>query len=167
MTPWPPRLAVNADMAPLTLLWHQCWHEAHAAITPPTLVARRTRDAFAGRLRDVGDRLRVAGPVGAPSGLCIISGDHLDQLYIAPDARGTGLADALLRDGENRLRMAGITEAVLDCAALNHHAARFYARAGWIQCGIIMVEIDSTAPPVHIDVIRFGKHLTAGTRRDA
>jgi GNAT superfamily N-acetyltransferase len=162
VTLWRPRPAVAGDIEPLTHLWHQCWHEAHATITPPCLVARRTRDAFAERLRGIGDRLRVAGPQGMPHGLCIISGGHLDQLYVACVARGTGRADALLQDGENRLCKAGIKDAILDCAALNHRAAQFYARAGWARRGVMMVEIDPATPPVHIAVIRFGKHLTLG-----
>ncbi len=160
MTLWPPRPVLRAEFLALTQLWHAAWHDAHAAITPPALVARRTRDAFAERLGQVGDRLRIAGPEGAPLGLCIISGDHLDQLYVAPDARGTGLANALLQDGEDRLRMAGVRHAILDCAALNARAARFYARAGWVHQGIMMVEIDPTPPPVQIEVILFGKTLS-------
>jgi GNAT superfamily N-acetyltransferase len=161
VTPWPPRPALPADTHPLTLLWHQSWHDAHATITPAALVAQRTLDTFAKRLAEAGDDLRVAGPVGAPLGLCSIAGNHLDQLFIARAAYGTGLAATLLHDGEDRLRAAGITDAILDCAALNHRAARFYAREGWVSQGRMMAAVDS-APPLEIAVIRFGKCLMAG-----
>jgi GNAT superfamily N-acetyltransferase len=99
-------------------------------MTPPDLVARRTREAFAERLSGFADRLRVAGAEGAPLGLCIVADDHRDQLYVALEARGSGLAAALLQDGEDRLRTAGIEEAGLDCALLNRRAARFHEREG-------------------------------------
>lgn len=159
MTLWRARPAVAADMAPLVLLWHDAWHDAHRAITPPALVALRTPALFAERLKDIYDRLRVAGPEGAPLGLCIIKGDHLDQLFVAGHARGTGVATALLRDGEHRLRAAGVTAAQLDCAALNHRAAHFYAREGWTRLGAATVPAPDVDPPLRIDVILFGKRL--------
>jgi GNAT superfamily N-acetyltransferase len=162
VTGWPPRpvwAALPADIAPLTFVWHQAWHDAHAAITPPTLVARRTPASFAARLGTVDDRLRVVGPDGAPLGLCIIDGDEIDQLYVARAARGTGLAATLLRDAEARLRAAGITEACLDCAAGNDRAARFYTREGWQRVGQASVAAHATDPPILINVILFRKRL--------
>jgi GNAT superfamily N-acetyltransferase len=158
---WRPRLAVAADLEPLTQLWHQSWHDAHAEITPPALVALRTPERFARRLDGIGDRLRLAGPEGAPLGLCILKDDHLDQLYVAARARGTGIAAVLLHDGEDRLRAAGVTDARLDCAALNHRAARFYAREGWTRLGTAMVHAEAVDPPVLIEVILFAKRLIA------
>ncbi|WP_309668284.1 GNAT family N-acetyltransferase [Tabrizicola sp.] len=159
MTVWPPRPAVAEDIEPLIMVWHHCWHEAHAAITPPALVALRTPDLFAKRLENLGNRLRVAGPTGAPLGLCIIKANHLDQLYVAKEARGTGLAAALLRDGEARLSATGITNALLDCAARNHRAARFYTREGWVPLVRTTVPAEATDPPLQIEVIQFGKRL--------
>jgi GNAT superfamily N-acetyltransferase len=147
-------------MEPLARLWHEAWHDAHAAITPPALVALRTPGLFAERLMTAHDRLRIAGPDGAPCGLCIIRGDHLDQLFVTTTARGTGLATALLRDGEDRLRAAGITDARLDCAALNHRAARFYTREGWTRLGAATVPAPDVDPPILLEVILFGKRLT-------
>jgi GNAT superfamily N-acetyltransferase len=147
-------------MEPLAQLWHDAWHDAHATITPPALVALRTPALFAERLTDAHDHLRVAGPERAPLGLCIIKGDHLDQLFVATAARGTGLATALLRDGEDRLRAAGITDARLDCATLNHRAARFYTREGWTRLGAATVPAPDVNPPILLEVILFGKRLT-------
>jgi ribosomal protein S18 acetylase RimI-like enzyme len=160
VTAWQPRPAVEKDTQPLVLLWHDSWHQAHAKITPLALVALRTPELFAKRLQSTGDRLRVGGPEGAPLGLCIIRDDHLDQLYVAAEARGTGFATALLRDGEDRLRVMGVTNAFLDCAAQNHRAARFYQREGWIRLGATMVPAPDVEPPLPIDVILFGKRLT-------
>ena len=74
------------------------WHEAGGttpttASSPPALVALRTlRELPATACADFGDPLRVAGPPGEPLGLCVVSGDEIDQLFVAPAARGTGLA---------------------------------------------------------------------------
>jgi GNAT superfamily N-acetyltransferase len=162
VTIWPARHPATEDTEPLARLWHQSWHDAHVTITPPALVAQRTLDAFAERIAKMGDNLRVAGPVGAPLGLCCIEGDHIDQLFIAREAYGTGLASILLHDGENRLRAAGVADALLDCAVLNHRAARFYSREGWVPQGVMMAPVESLGPPLEIEVIRFGKHLLSG-----
>jgi GNAT superfamily N-acetyltransferase len=159
VTLWPPRLAQANDFKPLAELWHKAWHDAHAALTPPALVAGRTPASFAARLETVGDRLRIAGPSGAPLGLCIIDRDEIDQLYVATAARGTGLAAALLSDGEARIAAAGITEARLECARGNDRAARFYAREGWQQTGHAAVPAHAVDPPILIDVIHFRKTL--------
>ncbi|MGL5010562.1 MAG: GNAT family N-acetyltransferase [Paracoccaceae bacterium] len=148
------------DIQPLILLWHRCWHEAHATILPPALVALRTPETFAKRLESAGDRLRVAGPEGEPLGLCSIKDDQIDQLYVAKQARGHGLAAALLHDGEDHLRAAGVTDAFLECAALNHRAIRFYTREGWRPLRENKVPATAVDPPILIDVILFAKRLT-------
>ena len=162
MTVWPVRSAAPQDLEPLSLLWHDGWHDAHGAITPAALVAQRLPDRFAKRLQDAGDLLRVAGPDAAPLGLCIIKGDHLDQLFVAPRMRGTGLAASLLQDGEDRLAHAGVTDALLDCAALNLRAAQFYARQGWTNLCQKLIWAEAADPPIQIEVILFGKRLTNG-----
>ena len=98
---------------------------------PPALVALRTSESFLDRLRDLGDALRVAGPPGRPLGLCVASGDDIDQLYVAPAARGTGLAARLLADGEARLAAAGVRVGRIACAIGNDRALRFYEKHGW------------------------------------
>lgn len=146
-------------MGPLAALWHSSWHEAHAAFLSPAIVARRTTDHFASRLLPGAEALRIAGPEGAPLGLCIIESAHLDQLYVSPEARGTGLASTLLQDAESRLRAAGVTDAKLDCVTQNHRAARFYTRHGWTLLGHAQVPAAAIEPPILIDVLLFGKRL--------
>ncbi len=146
-------------MGPLAELWHTTWHEAHAAIVPAELTAERTLTSFAQRLSGAGDRLRVAGPRGAPLGLCIIKEHRIDQIYVASAARGTGLARALLCDGEARLAGAGISMAEVDCAEQNARAAAFYVANGWLRRGIGMAPVETSGGEMLLRVIIFGKRL--------
>jgi GNAT superfamily N-acetyltransferase len=150
-----------ADMAPLARLWHATWHEAHTGIVPPGLAELRPPESFALRLADTGDRLRVAGSVGAPMGMCIVHGNRIDQLYVAASARGTGLARALLDDGESRLRGWGIDHAELVCAAANLRAVRFYAKSGWRQSKLTATTVWTAEGEKSVPTILFGKDLTA------
>jgi len=157
---WPIRLALDADLQPLAHLWHDGWHEAHAAYALPEITAYRTLDRFVTRVAALGDHLRTAGPVGEPLGLCVTDGDYVDQLYASPLARGTGLAAALLSDGEARLSASGVTTARLNCAEQNTRARRFYTRQGWVDRGTeeLIVDVGETAVP--ISIIRFTKSLS-------
>ena len=162
MTP-PPALPIRpaspADLDPLARLWQQGWNDAHAAFVPPDLLQYRTLNSFRARLDAYGDRLRTAGPPGTPLGLCAIKPDELDQLYVAPDAQGTGLAARLLADGETRLAAQGTTRAHLLCLKENARAARFYERQGWSNLGVREEALDTAEGPYPIKLFRFEKSL--------
>lgn len=158
---WPPRPAEEADLVPLARLWHDAWHEAHAALVPAALTRIRTPGSFRARLPGFGDRLRTVGPAGAPLGLCAIREDHLGQLTTASEARGTGLAALLLADGEARLRAAGVTLARLDVAPGNTRAARVSTRQGWHERGIEPGAVHAPGGPFQLDLLVFEKRLTA------
>ena len=59
------------------------------------------------------------GPAGAPLGLCMLKDDELYQLYVAARRAATGVAAALLADGEARLAARGVATAWLACAVGN------------------------------------------------
>ncbi|MGB3178588.1 MAG: GNAT family N-acetyltransferase [Albidovulum sp.] len=162
MTGWAIRFAVPADMEALAALWHATWHDSHALIVPAALAAGRTPASFAARLQGLGANLRVSGPVGAPLGLCIRYTNRIEQIYVAPSAQGTGLAHALLRDGEARLFAAGVRLAELDCAAQNHRAARFYTSEGWALRTTEMVGVETPDGEIMLPVLTFEKHLMPG-----
>ena len=42
--------ATRADIGPLAALWHDGWHEAHAALVPTALTALRTPAEFRARV---------------------------------------------------------------------------------------------------------------------
>ena len=103
-----PRPAQIVDIDPLATLWHEGWQDAHAAILPAALARLRTLESFRERLLAARDQTWVAGPPGAPVGFTMLKDDELYQLYVAPAARGTGVAATLISDAERRLAARGV-----------------------------------------------------------
>ncbi len=159
-----PRIFTSNEIPALARLWHAGWHEAHAAHVPAALVADRTLDSFAARLPDMIDRTRVVGPAGAPMGICAIHGEEVDQLFVAPTARGTGAAATLLADAEARVATSGTKRAHLFCIPQNARAIAFYTRQGWIDSGLHDVPLPATAAIPALTVIRFEKPLGGPAR---
>ena len=125
------RTAEPADLAPLALLWWRGWRDAHLPIVPKALAARSTLDSFIDRMAVTLPRIRVLGPVGAPFGFHMIRGDELQQLYVAEESRGAGVATLLMIDAEHCLQQAGVATPWLGCAIGNARAARFCQKTGW------------------------------------
>ncbi len=63
-----------------------------------------------------------------PDGAC-----EIKKMFVAPEARGRGVARALLGELERRARAAGYTIARLDTGPRQPRAQRMYERAGYAQ----------------------------------
>jgi len=153
------RTAVPADVDALTDLWHAGWQDAHAAILPPELARWRTRHNFRERLACALAQVRVVGPIGAPSGFCMIHDDELYQLFVARDARGGVVAPTLVADAEARLAERGANVAWLACAIGNERAARFYEKCGWRRVGTMVSRLEIPPGPFDLEVWRYEKRL--------
>ncbi|MEO3433840.1 GNAT family N-acetyltransferase [Inquilinus sp. CAU 1745] len=153
------RDAESVDIDPLARLWHDGWRDAHARILPAELARRRTLESFRQRLADNLAHTRVAGAPGHPTGFCMVKQDELYQLYVSADARGSGIAAALLADGENRLSACGVTTAWLACAIGNDRAARFYEKNGWHRKGPMTSELETPDGIFRLEVWRYEKPL--------
>ncbi|MCL1633841.1 GNAT family N-acetyltransferase [Luteimonas sp. SX5] len=141
-------------------LWHEGWVDSHAPILPPALAKYRTLESFRSRLQSLMPQVRVIGEPGQPLGLCITRGDELYQLFVSAAARGTGVAVALLADGEARLRDRGVHATWLTCAIGNHRAARFYEKNGWVLAGNMIDELPTPDGAFPLEVWRFEKTLS-------
>ena len=153
------RAAGPDDIENLAKIWHDGWHEAHAAHVPAELTKLRTLESFADRLSKMLDRTMVCEVCGKPIGFCTLNGDELMQLFVDRKDRGTGAADMLLKDGERRLAAAGFTTGWLACVIGNTHAKEFYLRSGWKPAGTMIYQGETSAGMFPIDVWRLEKRL--------
>ncbi len=58
---------------------------------------------------------------------------EIKRMFVVPEARGQGIARALLRALEDRARALGYTVARLDTGPRQQHAERFYRAAGYTE----------------------------------
>jgi len=153
------RAAEEAEVDYLAKLWYDGWQDAHARIVPAELARYRTLESFTQRLRSALPSVRVAGPSGRPLGFSMIKDDELYQLYVSADARGMGVAAALLADAEARLTAMGVATAWLACAIGNERAARFYEKSDWRRAGNMINEVDIPDGLFSLEVWRYEKNL--------
>ena len=157
------RDATEADLDRLAEIWHQGWHQAHSHLVPLELTRLRTLPNFRERLQQALPDVRVIGQSGAPVGFCQLKNDELFQLYVSAESRGSGVAAALIADGESRLAEHGVEVAWLACAIGNERAARFYEKLGWERAGIMINEAETSAGPFPLEVWRYEKRLRSRT----
>ncbi len=154
------RAAEEAEIDQLASVWYDGWQDAHAKILPAELARLRTLESFRSRLQQALTNVRVVGPSGAPLGFCIVKGDELYQLFVSAQARGSGVAAALMADAEARLVESGVKTAWLACAIGNERAARFYEKWGWHRAGTMINHLDTSSGEFLLEVWRYEKSLT-------
>lgn len=136
------RPASDADMAAVADLWHEGWHDGHAGHVPDGLTAARTRAAFHERTPSrVADTSVAVAEDGALLGFVMVVGDEVEQVFVAPAGRGTGLASELLAEAEHRVAAGGHASAWLAVVVGNARARRFYERQGWSDTGDLPYEV--------------------------
>jgi GNAT superfamily N-acetyltransferase len=148
------------EIAHLASLWHQGWHDGHAHIAPEGLAKARTVESFAERLAAAPTDTRVMGPAGAPAGFFMLKGDELYQFYVGREARGTGLASALMAEAEAELARRGVAKAWLACGVGNDRAARFYEKAGWRNVRTDVNRLTTALGVFEIAIWRYEKELS-------
>ena len=125
------RSATAHDRLPILRLWHEGWHDAHADLVPKPVLAYRKPEHFALWLDSCDETVFVACAAGEVVGFYAVDGAELVKLFVRRDARGSGLAQALLAGAEDRLQSRGIEIAELFCTAGNGRAERFYEKHDW------------------------------------
>jgi ribosomal protein S18 acetylase RimI-like enzyme len=153
------RRSEPSEIPVLARLWYDGWRDAHAAILPEALARARTLESFQERLETHRDEVRVIGQMGAPLGFYMLERDELYQLYVSAEARGAGVAAALIADAEERLCERGTETAWLTCAIGNDRAARFYEKSGWRRTGIVLSRLETVDGPFELNVWRYEKRL--------
>ena len=158
------RDAEIAEIGPLARIWYDGWQDAHAGIVPVELARVRTLESFRERLGAALASVRVAGDAGAPVGFCMLKSDELYQLYVSAQARGSGVAAALVADAETRLGGSGVATAWLACAIGNERAARFYEKCGWRRAGTVVERLEIPNGTFPLEVWRYEKSLERPAR---
>ena len=158
------RPAEASELDALARVWFEAWNDGHAAIVPAELTQRRTLPRFRERLAGMLTDIRVAGAPGEPVGFCITRDDELYQLFVSSQARGTGVAAALIADAEARLAARSVTTAWLACAIGNDRAARFYEKCGWTRVGSFVDRLETPEGEILLEVWRYEKSLPPPAR---
>lgn len=153
------RDAAASEIDVLAQLWYDGWQDAHARILPSALAKHRTLESFKERLTALLPNIRVAGDLDEPLGFSLTKGDELYQLYVSAEARGKGVAQALISDAEHRLSQAGVTTAWLACAIGNERAARFYKKSGWNRAGNFLSKLETPDGIFELEVWRYEKRV--------
>jgi len=153
------RAAEEADVDHLAKVWYDGWQDAHAKILPAALARLRTLESFRDRLSAALGSVRVVGPLGSPLGFCWIKDDELYQLYVSAEARGSGVAAALVADAELQLAKHGAKTAWLSCAIGNDRAARFYEKCGWRRVENMINHAETSEGTFALETWRYEKAL--------
>lgn len=157
------RPGTPADAAPVAEIWHASWHLGHAGHVPEGLTARRTLEAFHQRTPGRVDDTTVAEVDGRVVGFIMIAGDEVEQVFVAPDHRGSGVAALLLAEAERQVAAAGHEVAWLAVVAGNARARRFYEKHGWSDEGDLPYEVTAGGERFVSPCRRYAKRV--GARR--
>ena len=119
------RAATEGDIAAAAAVAAASYAAAFEEILGPGILAGYDQGFFAARFAASLAQLLVAELDGVVVGFSLVTDAHLDMLFIAPDAQGRGVGQALLAEAEARGAVS------LETFRDNHRARRFYEHFGW------------------------------------
>lgn len=125
------RPATRDDCAAIVEIFHQGWHDGHADLVTADILPFRTPEALRAIYEASTDSYFVAERRGI-LGFVGVKEDELTKLFVAREARGSGVAVALMKFAEQKIAENGFSVAKLECQAGNIAAEKFYARNGWV-----------------------------------
>ncbi|MFC7533939.1 GNAT family N-acetyltransferase [Actinoplanes sp. GCM10030250] len=153
------RPADSDDVAAVAAVWHTGWRDGHLGNVPASLEQHRRLDDFRRRVpaRIAGTQVAVLGP--RVIGFVMVDYDEIEQLFVAAEARGRGVADALLRQGEEMVSAGGLGRAWLAVASGNTRARRFYERMDWQDAGPIEYSAETATGSITVPCRRYERQL--------
>jgi len=161
------RPATSADAPAVAIIWHRGWRDGHIGHVSDELVSARTEASFRLRASQRVPDTTVATVDGAVAGFIMVVGDEVEQVYVAPAHRGTGVAATLLAKAEEIVAGNGHESAWLAVVAGNARARSFYERNGWIDRGLIEYPAATGGASVVVPAHRYDKPVTGSANRPA
>jgi GNAT superfamily N-acetyltransferase len=154
-----PRLrpAVADDAEAIAALWHRGWPDGHLGNVPDELVRLRTLDDFQRRVPPRLAFTTVALLGEKLAGFVMTHDDEVEQVYVDAEARGHGVADALMRHAEREVATRGHGVAWLAVVAGNARARRFYEKCGWRDAGGFDYAADIAGGTLNVPCRRYEK----------
>jgi ribosomal protein S18 acetylase RimI-like enzyme len=153
------RRALPQDAPAIATIWQQGWRDGHLGNVPAELTAARQAESFPARSAQRVDDTTVAVVQGQVAGFVMVAGSEVEQVYVAGEHRGSGVADLLLDDAERQIKDAGHTTAWLAVAPGNTRARRFYQHRGWTDAGLFDYTAATDSGPVPVPCHRYVKEL--------
>jgi GNAT superfamily N-acetyltransferase len=143
------RPAAPEDSEVIAQVWHSGWRDGHIGHVPDALLPHRQLEHFRRRVPPRLPGTTVATIAGQIVGFVTVKEDELEQMYVAAAARGTGVADVLMRHAEQVIARH-FDVAWLSVAVGNARARRFYERSGWNDAAAMdyRAEIEGGTLPV-------------------
>ena len=158
------RQAEEGDVAAIAETWHRAWGDGHLGHVPEELLPHRTLRHFLQRVPPRIPGTTVATLDGRVVGFVTIHDDELEQIFVAAEARGGGVASALLAAGEARIAREH-PRAWLAVVAGNARARRFYERSGWRDAGGLDYAAEIPGGTLPVPCRRYEKDLAGAIRR--
>jgi ribosomal protein S18 acetylase RimI-like enzyme len=140
-------------------IWHLGWRDGHFGHVPQELLEARTPESFRARASERVTETTVAVIDGAIAGFVIVVGDEVEQVYVSAEQRGTGVADALMREAERQVQENGYSKGWLAVVAGNARARAFYERRGWRDEGPLDYAAASESGPIRVPSHRYVKDV--------
>ena len=160
---WTLRGAESGEVDAIAAVWHAGWRDGHLGHVPAALHQHRTLQDFRERVPQRLQTTTVATIGSAVVGFVVVRDDEIEQVYVAEDSRGSGVAEALLARGESIVAERH-DRAWLAVVAGNVRARRFYQRNGWRDAGAIDYPAETAGEPLAVPCRRYEKQVASRTR---
>ncbi|QWF78076.1 GNAT family N-acetyltransferase [Amycolatopsis sp. CA-230715] len=148
------------DAERIAEIWRVGWADGHLGHVPEKLVAVRTEESFAARARHRVEDATVLIVDGAVAGFVMVVDDEVEQVYLAREHRGSGVASALIAEAERLVSEGGYEQAWLGVVAGNARARGFYERNGWRDEGLFDYAAADVDGPIPLRCHRYVKALS-------
>ncbi|MQY10440.1 hypothetical protein SRB5_05480 [Streptomyces sp. RB5] len=147
------------DVPVVADIWRTGWADGHLGNVPDELLAVRTAESFDVRAAERLADTVVAVVGGRLAGFVMVVADEVEQMYVAREQRGSGIAAVLLAEAESIVAAHGHKRAWLAVVAGNVRARTFYERNGWYDEGPFDYRAASAEGPVTVPCRRYVRKL--------